>query len=55
MQLDLTELGPDHLLYAIDYPYIQPDGAQKFLVDAPIDQEIKEKIGHGNAERLFHF
>lgn len=48
--LDL--LGADRILYSVDYPYISNEGARAFLENAPISQEDKEKIAHGNAEKL---
>lgn len=54
LQLDLTEMGPDHIMYSLDYPYNQPAGAQDLLANSPIDDDVKEKIAHGNAEKLLH-
>lgn len=47
-------MGVDRILYATDYPYVfEPDGkARKFLEQAPLTVDQKEKIAHGNAERL---
>jgi predicted TIM-barrel fold metal-dependent hydrolase len=46
-------LGPDRILYAVDYPYLTLTGARCFLENLPISQEDKEKIAHINAESLF--
>lgn len=48
-------LGADRILYAVDYPFIENDGAREFLENAPICPADKEKIAHGNAERLLKF
>jgi predicted TIM-barrel fold metal-dependent hydrolase len=45
-------LGADRILYSIDYPYLTLTGAREFLESLPITQRDKEKIAHGNAERL---
>ncbi len=48
----LTMMGADRILYSVDYPYYLNKGAREFLENAPISQEDKEKIAHGNAEKL---
>jgi len=40
-------VGADRIMYAVDYPYINNQGARAFLENAPISQEDKEKIAHG--------
>ena len=39
-------------LYAVDYPYIISYQARTFLENAPISPVDKEKIAHGNAEKV---
>ena len=46
-------MGADHVLYAIDYPYIKPENAYEFLMDSILTDEEKELIAYKNAERLF--
>ena len=46
-------LGADRIIYSMDYPYLTNDGARAFLENLSIGQEDREKIAHGNAERLF--
>lgn len=46
-------MGSDRIMYSADYPYYPNEGAREFLENAPISQEDKEKIAHGNAEKLF--
>jgi len=48
----LDVLGPERLIYAVDYPFIELDGAVDFLVRADLPETVKEDIAHGNAERL---
>ena len=47
-------MGADHILYAVDYPYMKPENVYEFLDNANLTQEQKEWIAHGNAERLLH-
>ena len=45
-------MGADRIMYSVDYPYVSNNGAREFLEKAPISPADKEKIAHGNAERL---
>lgn len=47
-------IGPDRIMYAVDYPYLNNHGARTFLENAPFSLVDKEKIAHGNAEKLFN-
>jgi predicted TIM-barrel fold metal-dependent hydrolase len=49
----LEMMGADRIMYSADYPYYPNEGAREFLENAPISQQDKEKIAHGNAEKLF--
>lgn len=49
----LDKLGADRIMWATDYPYCRPGNAKKFMEQLQISQEAKEKIAHGNAEKLF--
>ncbi len=40
-------------MWAIDYPYQPMEPARDFMDSAPISEEDKHKIYHGNAERIF--
>lgn len=48
----LMVLGADRILYAVDYPYAENEKGREFIETAPISPADREKIGHGNAERL---
>jgi uncharacterized protein len=50
--LTLQILGADHILYSVDYPYSSGDDARTFLEHAPISPADREKIAHGNAEKV---
>ena len=45
-------MGADHIMYSVDYPFSDNKGARAFLENAAISLADKEKIAHGNAERL---
>lgn len=53
-QFVLQVVGADRIIYSVDYPYLHNRGAREFLENAPICQADKEKIAHGNAEKLFN-
>ncbi|AQY51462.1 hypothetical protein PWEIH_14786 [Listeria weihenstephanensis FSL R9-0317] len=48
----LDVMGPDHIIYSIDYPYVKPENAGTFLDELDLDTETKEKIAYKNAEKL---
>jgi len=47
-------LGPENIMFAIDYPYQESMEAAHFMQTAPLPPEDMEKMTHGNAERIFH-
>ena len=51
-QLTLQILGTDRIMYAVAYPFIETEHARAFLENAPISPADKEKIRHGNAEKM---
>lgn len=50
----IQQLGVDNVLWAIDYPYQPTTPAVAFMDSAPLSAAEREKIYHGNAERIFH-
>jgi predicted TIM-barrel fold metal-dependent hydrolase len=48
----MMTMGPDHVLFAIDYPYVENKAGVDFLRSVPISDSERELIAHGNAERL---
>jgi uncharacterized protein len=48
----LMVFGADRMLFSIDYPFSDSAQAAAFLRDAPLSPADKQKIAHGNAERL---
>jgi predicted TIM-barrel fold metal-dependent hydrolase len=51
--LDLfLEIGAHRIMFSADYPYGSMLEARKFLDQLPLSPADKERIAHGNAERL---
>ena len=44
--------SPGGYLFSIDYPYESTEVAAEFIENAPISEVDREKICHGNAERV---
>lgn len=49
----MQTLGADHIMYSVDYPYVQQEGARSFLENAALSEADKHKIGYQNVKRLF--
>jgi predicted TIM-barrel fold metal-dependent hydrolase len=47
-------IGIDRIMFSVDYPYIPmaPGEARQFFADAALSETDKQKIAHGNWERL---
>lgn len=52
LQNTYMTLGADRILFAVDYPWESNEEAVRFIEDAPICDDDKEKICHLNAEKL---
>ncbi|MGB9371956.1 MAG: amidohydrolase family protein [Halobacteriota archaeon] len=48
----LLEVGVDRIMFSADYPYSSMVEARTFLDQLPVSPADKERIAHGNAERL---
>jgi hypothetical protein len=48
----LLEVGVDRIMFSADYPYASMREASDFLDRLPVSEADREKIAHGNAERL---
>jgi predicted TIM-barrel fold metal-dependent hydrolase len=48
----LQTFGVDRILFAVDYPYSANAEARAFLDMLPVSLSDREKIAHGNADRL---
>jgi predicted TIM-barrel fold metal-dependent hydrolase len=49
----LLEVGPERILFAVDYPFSPNQRGRAFLDSIPVSPADREKIAHRNAERLF--
>ena len=50
----LDTFGPDHITWGCDYPYRIKEDIRSFLEEYDLSEEDREKIAHGNAEKLLH-
>ncbi len=48
----LMEVGVDRIMFSADYPYAAMAEARSFLEALPLSPAERERIAHGNAERL---
>jgi predicted TIM-barrel fold metal-dependent hydrolase len=48
----LMEVGVDRIMFSTDHPYASMDKARAFLDRLPVSTADRERIAHGNAERL---
>ena len=51
-QAAMSTFGPDRILFSVDYPFTSNAKARPFLEKLPVSDEVREKIAHGNAEKL---
>jgi len=49
----LLEVGVERIMFSVDYPYGSMEEAKGFLQHIPVSEADRERIAHGNAERLF--
>jgi 2,3-dihydroxybenzoate decarboxylase/5-carboxyvanillate decarboxylase len=54
LDYSLKALGEDSIMWAIDYPYQPSAPAVAWMDAAPVSEEVRAKLYHGNAERIFH-
>lgn len=48
----LLEVGAERIMFSADYPYASMAEARAFLDQIPVSPADRERIAHGNAERL---
>jgi predicted TIM-barrel fold metal-dependent hydrolase len=48
----LLQVGVDRIMFSADHPYASMAQARAFLDQLPVSTADKERIAHGNAERL---
>jgi uncharacterized protein len=49
----LLEVGVERIMFSVDYPYGVMARGRAFLEQLPVSAADRERIAHGNAERLF--
>ncbi|VVE77048.1 amidohydrolase [Pandoraea sputorum] len=49
----IGEMGAQAVLFSVDYPYESTEIAAKFIEEAPLDEDVRKLVCHGNAERIF--
>lgn len=54
LDYSIKALGVENVLWAIDYPYQPTTPAVEFMDSAPVSEADRNKLYHGNAERIFH-
>lgn len=54
LRYTIDKLGIDNVMWAIDYPYQPQKPAVDFMDAAPVTDEERHALYHGNAERIFH-
>ena len=50
----LLEVGVERIMFSVDHPYGSMAEARAFLDHIPVSAADRERIAHGNAERLFN-
>ncbi|MDX2105024.1 MAG: amidohydrolase family protein [Candidatus Melainabacteria bacterium] len=48
----LSELGEESVMFSVDYPYEDTAAAVNFIENAPIPENVREKVCFRNAERV---
>jgi predicted TIM-barrel fold metal-dependent hydrolase len=48
----ISAVGADRIMLAVDYPFSKNLDGRRFIDNAPISEEDRNAIAHGNAERL---
>jgi 2,3-dihydroxybenzoate decarboxylase len=54
LELSHKVLGPDRILFGVDYPFASISAGTEWLDNAPLSDTDKQKIYSGNARRVFH-
>ena len=47
-------MGASHVIYSVDYPYVNPKNPYEFLMNSSLSDEEKELIAYKNAERVLN-
>jgi 2,3-dihydroxybenzoate decarboxylase len=49
----IGEMGPQAVMFSVDYPYESTEAAARFIEQAPMDETTRKLVCYGNAERIF--
>ena len=49
----VEQIGPDRVLFSVDYLYEQMDMGARWFDDMRLDEDLKIPVGRENANRLF--
>ncbi|HEV7663705.1 MAG TPA: amidohydrolase family protein [Chloroflexota bacterium] len=50
----LLEMGIDHILFSVDWPYVENEPGMRWMETVPLSAADKEKMFNGNARRLLN-
>ena len=53
LSVGVEKIGVDNVMWAIDYPFQPTAPAVAFVESAPLSDQQREQVAHGNAERIF--
>jgi len=53
LKYSVEVLGPENVMWAIDYPYQPTTPAVQFMHTAPLAEDVKAMVAGGNAARIF--
>lgn len=49
----MDELGEDHVMFSVDYPYESQEDAADWYDSLELNQNTRQKMGYENAKRMF--
>jgi predicted TIM-barrel fold metal-dependent hydrolase len=49
----IQEVGVERIMFSVDYPFGSMAEAHSFLQSLPLSEGDRDRIAHGNAEKLF--
>ncbi|MCW2244169.1 amidohydrolase family protein [Azospirillum canadense] len=52
LQCAIDEMGAEAVMFSVDYPYESTAIAADFIEQAPVSEDVRQLVCHGNAERL---
>ncbi len=52
LQHAISVMGEDRVMFSVDYPFEDSQTAADFIDTAPLSEEVRAKICHGNARRI---